>query len=185
MGSSSATVEVLTAEVRVLMVGSRQVTLSVYNQLDRVEPDDIDPFGRVCPRDAERGWVDVVGASRRDADRGVLVRSRGRSAETLAGQADQWQRWVPLAREYEALAPKAAAMHEAYYQWINDTKRDGECPVDYGRLQEVEQRVKTLDRLPHPIDSAEYADAAEAATRDAQAAAAWETLPLIVLAGLR
>jgi hypothetical protein len=32
-----AKVEVLTAEVRVLMVGSRQVTLSVYSQLDEVD----------------------------------------------------------------------------------------------------------------------------------------------------
>lgn len=43
----SATVEVLTAEVRVLMVGSRQITLSVARQLDHVSGDEIEPFGRV------------------------------------------------------------------------------------------------------------------------------------------
>lgn len=48
-----ATVEVLTAEVRALMVGSRQVTLSVYRQLDQVDPFEVpltegfEPFGRV------------------------------------------------------------------------------------------------------------------------------------------
>lgn len=47
MSSATATVEVLTAEVQVLMVGSRQVTLSVYRQLDRVLPREIEPFGRV------------------------------------------------------------------------------------------------------------------------------------------
>jgi hypothetical protein len=36
--SKTATVETLTAEVRVLMVGSRQVTMSVYGQLDFIDP---------------------------------------------------------------------------------------------------------------------------------------------------
>jgi hypothetical protein len=44
---STATIETLTAEVRVLMVGSRQVTLSVARQLDWVELERIAPFGRV------------------------------------------------------------------------------------------------------------------------------------------
>jgi hypothetical protein len=47
MAIATATVEVLTAEVRVLMVGSRQVTLSVYRQLDETLPECIEPFGRV------------------------------------------------------------------------------------------------------------------------------------------
>ena len=84
---AAARVDVLTAEVRVLVVGSRQITLSVYGQLDYAVSDDgLVPFGRVrpgrahcldpwgggrlspeCPGDC----TDVVG---RDAD-GVLVRS--------------------------------------------------------------------------------------------------------------
>jgi hypothetical protein len=44
---NSATVETLTAEVRVLMVGSRQVTLSVFRQLDWIDYDECEPFGRV------------------------------------------------------------------------------------------------------------------------------------------
>ena len=71
MTTTAARVEVLTAEVRVLMVGSRQVTLSVYNQLDYVPPDGIEPFGRVSPKDARWRSVEVVG---RD-ETGVLVRS--------------------------------------------------------------------------------------------------------------
>ena len=84
MTIAAARVEVLTAEVRVLMVGSRQVTMSVYNQLDRVKPSEIEPFGRVAPRDAEPGYTYVVGAS----GAGNLVRSRRESCAALVRQAD-------------------------------------------------------------------------------------------------
>jgi hypothetical protein len=69
--STTATVETLTAEVRVLMVGSPQVTMSVYSQLDEVPPDGIGPFGRVCPKNTRWRTADVVG---RD-EQGVLARS--------------------------------------------------------------------------------------------------------------
>jgi hypothetical protein len=45
--TDTATVETLTAEVRCLMVGSRQVTLSVAKQLDIIPLKDIRVFGRV------------------------------------------------------------------------------------------------------------------------------------------
>lgn len=53
---STATVETLTAQVRVLMVGSRQITMSVFKQLDvlgadhpRIYPglEHFEPIGRV------------------------------------------------------------------------------------------------------------------------------------------
>jgi hypothetical protein len=69
--STMATVEVLTAEVRTLMVGSRQVTLSVYNQLDEVEYPDIEPFGRVRAKGSMPAVIQVVGRS----PGGHLVRS--------------------------------------------------------------------------------------------------------------
>lgn len=82
---TTATVETLTAEVRVLMVGNRQVTKGVYLQLDYVRPPLITPFGRVNTGlriDVVRPWVDwtekeeaaveVVG---RDVESGELVRS--------------------------------------------------------------------------------------------------------------
>jgi hypothetical protein len=56
--SKTATVETLTAEVRVLMVGSRQVTLSVYGQLDTAEYEDAELFGRVSPKAAEHGYAE-------------------------------------------------------------------------------------------------------------------------------
>jgi hypothetical protein len=84
--TTTARVEVLTAEVRTLVVGSRQLTLSVYNQLDRVRLAFIELFGRVrvrghcddgyygsrvnpdCPGDC----LDVVG---RSISTGALVRA--------------------------------------------------------------------------------------------------------------
>jgi hypothetical protein len=71
MTTTAARVEVLTAEVRVLMVGSRQVTLSVLAQLDAAAFDEIEPFGRVRPRSFSRFETHVVG---RDGG-GALVRS--------------------------------------------------------------------------------------------------------------
>lgn len=66
-GQATATVEVLTAEVRVLMVGSRQITLSVAKQLDTVNLYDLDPMGRVKLGD---GTSRVIGRHR---ESGVLA----------------------------------------------------------------------------------------------------------------
>jgi hypothetical protein len=68
---TTATVETLTAEVRVLMVGNRQVTLSVYRQLDKVDSMEIVPFGRVNDGKDSGTWV--VG---KDAESGALVRAQ-------------------------------------------------------------------------------------------------------------
>lgn len=64
MSTATATVDVLTAEVRVLMVGSRQVTVSVAKQLDEVPLVELTIFGRV---NIERGGADrwVIGADKR------------------------------------------------------------------------------------------------------------------------
>ncbi len=45
--ASEPAVEVLTAEIRVLQVGSKPVTLSAARQLDSVDGSAIKPFGRV------------------------------------------------------------------------------------------------------------------------------------------
>jgi hypothetical protein len=60
------------AEVRVLQIGNRQVTLSVFKQLDWVTPIWIEPFGRVS--DGSDHW-DVVRVVGRHRETGVLVRS--------------------------------------------------------------------------------------------------------------
>jgi hypothetical protein len=71
--AKDARVQVLAAEVRTLVVGSRQVTMSVYNQLDCVPHSEVKPFGRVNPKDADRSEIWVVG---RHKTGGALVRAR-------------------------------------------------------------------------------------------------------------
>jgi hypothetical protein len=70
--TTTATVQTLTAEVRVLKVGSRQITQSVYWQLDPVEFDEIEPFGRVRTSNCSGNRIRMVGAHR---ETGELVRS--------------------------------------------------------------------------------------------------------------
>ena len=68
-GQQTATVETLTAEVRVLMVGSRQVTLSVAKQLDVCPLSDMTPFGRVSIVDPSHSAWHLIG---RHKESGVL-----------------------------------------------------------------------------------------------------------------
>ena len=65
-----AKVEILTAEVRTLVIGSRQVTLSMLGQMDILHPLGITPMGRVRPRNTY-GQVHVIGTG----GRGDLARS--------------------------------------------------------------------------------------------------------------
>jgi hypothetical protein len=62
---------VLAAEVRVLQVGSKPVTLSAARQLDHVDALDIIPFGRVRidPKPAPN-LIEVIGSAE-----GILARS--------------------------------------------------------------------------------------------------------------
>lgn len=71
MDEHEAKINVLTAEVRTLVVGKRQVTLSVYRQLDSVPPHQIEPFGRVRDQPLYN-QVQVVG---RSSISGALVRA--------------------------------------------------------------------------------------------------------------
>ena len=65
----TATVETLIAEVRVLMVGNRQITMSVAKQLDWVDECYMEPFGRIKLYEHSRLLIGKHIAS------GVLVRS--------------------------------------------------------------------------------------------------------------
>ncbi len=88
--SHTATVETLTAEVRVLMVGSRQVTMSVYDQLDYLAPADINPLGRVRPKAAHWWRTYVVG---QDKKTGALVRSHTFSEDGLSDLGEGKHIW--------------------------------------------------------------------------------------------
>ena len=72
-----ATVEVLTAEVRVLQVGRRQVTLSVVRQLDWANPADVEPFGRVRTSD------DLPGRPRVIDNRGMSIGRQAMPVEVV------------------------------------------------------------------------------------------------------
>ena len=69
----SASVEVLSAEARVLQVGNGQITRSMYRQLDEATSERFEPFGRV--RDNERNLREgVVQLAGRDTTTDNLVR---------------------------------------------------------------------------------------------------------------
>ena len=83
----TVTVEVLRAEVRVLMVGTRQLTLSVFRQLDFVPWEECGLMGRVQdPREKDSGWFFAIGVSRAD---GSLVRTWLRKQAPPAGLIDE------------------------------------------------------------------------------------------------
>lgn len=171
----AANVELLTAEVRVLMVGSRQITLSVFRQLDWIPPQEIVPFGRITdPRDSkhagdpERLFVTVVGKGKA----GQLARSRideltrpeweearATCRRSLADEQEQqgWNESMEAWWRKERLnlsAQKVAASQGQH--WWSAPK---EC------LEYAEIKLKALDELE------------SITTR-------WSNLPLIVLAGL-
>jgi hypothetical protein len=176
MSTHEATVEVLTAEVRVLMVGSRQVTLSVYSQLDSVDDVLIEPFGRVRPRNADAEYVYLIG--KRSAS-GELVRAS-----------------IPVA---EASICRHAHLGELVYQRYEHLRKQG------WNEKEAERRERQLTPVGYmPPEFAEKTRACreEAAEHERQAALLLEqyeelaepcrerarevaNLPLIVLAGLR
>jgi hypothetical protein len=182
----TAHIEVLTAEVRTLMVGSRQVTLSVYRQLDWASPDQCEPFGRVRDSkddDFERTYI--VG---RGTTTGSLIRSscwppRASHEITTAPLKNWWEPtndsdgWLSYKREHSVFA------------WITQENDDF---VFWNLFYES---VHTFPHTPHRwkyqspeiekeairLAQKELADLRE--TRKIYAE--WNALPLIVLAGLR
>ncbi len=91
--TKTATVEVLTAEVRVLMVGSRQITLSVFRQLDIVPYDSCIPMGRVNDSKDQERWI--VGKN----SNGNLVRGQftyGRWSQKEFEERESTYRALPL-----------------------------------------------------------------------------------------
>lgn len=173
MSATSAKVEVLTAEVRALMVGSRQVTLSVFRQLDAVESDSISPFGRVRdPRSTE--WPDVVVVVGADPA-GNLVRS-------------ETHRSIPTTRcivcgDIDELASRLGAKQEGPY---------GHFTIDVGEELTVRAVREDITDNYQETEVAESDEFEEFLTMKSAAFIKartlweeWSALPLIVLAGLR
>jgi hypothetical protein len=158
--TSTATVETLAAEVRVLMVGNRQVTLSVAKQLDSFstyedESLNFEPFGRIrtgtkgetnvrC-KSTDKGaeWYPIPGIKFCDAYQKQL--SCGHTRGTVRGvHACGW---------YERYEPR-----EYHFEWIGRHTPTGALIVIQAYLGD--------DGLDDEF-------------------ASWRELPLIVLAGLR
>ncbi len=84
--TTTATVQTLAAEVRVLQVGSRQVTMSVFKQLDFKPLDEVDVLGRVkLPTKDGDTDIHLVGRLRTT---GALVR-------VCVPQPRKWRAWAP------------------------------------------------------------------------------------------
>jgi hypothetical protein len=94
---STATVETLTAEVRVLMVGNRQITASVAKQLDQVRIMEIEVFGRISiafRNDFADGWV--IGRRRSGSDLVIAAYQHRRSGNPEVDALHVAARRAPL-----------------------------------------------------------------------------------------
>jgi hypothetical protein len=75
----------ITATVKVLTIGFHQVTLGMLRQLDTVQPDAIEPLGRVRTRSHDDTAIELVGVT----DEGVLAAAVIRAPSWVgAGSAD-------------------------------------------------------------------------------------------------
>lgn len=153
--ASPATVTALTATVQALMVGSRQVTLSVFNQLDIIAWSDLTPMGRVHSREPGQWAVGV------DPD-GRLARA------VLDPEVSHWHElraWLVM--EKPALP---AGLNSGYQRLACIPGRQAHHRYEY----RYDDAVQT-----------ELADIARRHGKELAASAAYDSLPLIVLAGLR
>lgn len=170
MGTTSATVETLTAEVRVLMVGNRQITLSVYRQLDTVKLDEIEPFGRVNDnKDVPSDALWIIGAH---CTTGALVRSF--CAENLRRSGASWSTfddWVRAVKKRYGAWESATHMHQ----------RTCECGSPGQNLSCDEW----WEANPRPSTEIDYLHFCDQTWEPNPLHVEWSELPLIVLAGLR
>jgi hypothetical protein len=110
-GSATATVETLAAEVHVLKVGNRQITLSVVKQLDRVGLNELELFGRIrTGRDiwfsdlefCERPVIELIG---RHTETGALATScalvpRSAVSNTRVSDGIGWRQYAVTLDDY-------------------------------------------------------------------------------------
>jgi hypothetical protein len=186
MTKHETTVEVLTAEVRVLMVGSRQITLSVVRQLDHADPGEIQPFGRVrTDRDstlASAGieQIEVVGSAG-----GVLARSS-------ASRDGHWCEGRPPSLAASVIARLCPDRRAELGSLIPVLRASGAIRSAEGVQEDLREHGPGALRRPADLTVILAAAGDHAAHRwydshhPSQAIYdAWSGLPLIVLAGLR
>lgn len=185
-GSHTAEVTALTAEVRALMVGSRQVTLSVYRQLDWVGDDEnFEPFGRV--RDKFPSGVEMVG---RDGETGSLVRARCWSVSPIDNGLGPpaWEHWLlHRALEGKVFKDRVLVSEDRDLRVFWEVRFLKECPGGKaywwgtGDVSKCPDSTSSLWQawVPVAVGDLEVLRKANASWKDRQ------SLPLIVLAGLR
>jgi hypothetical protein len=176
---STATVETLVAEVRVLMVGSRQVTLSVARQLDWCRHlADMEPFGRV---NLDERFV-------------VIGRHRLTGALVLAQYDPHFPRvvWIEASDLTGKLTVCRAVLARHAVGSIMLHYNGHELQVARDALQPCDDATHTgwtdADQCPHWRTNDQDANIDAEIDRHAEAMhlhRSMAALPLIVLAGLR
>lgn len=193
MSETIASVNVLTAEVRTLMVGRRQVTLSVYRQLDEVPDSEIEPFGRVRDSKDDEDLICIVGIH---AGSGSLVRaSRPRQGASIELHISG-PRWSYHSSRLPGVTRVDVLQRDNFtvYARLGDSASPappreemvlGGHAKPYGSSRDYEEPwwFVSRDAEAQVLAGAEVQVAAARTRKDA--AVAWEALPLIVLAGLR
>jgi len=167
MASVTATVETLTAEVRVLMVGRRQVTMSVFRQLDTVgwkEWKTLELFGRVREtRKDEKKFLHVVG---RVKDTGVLVRSKI--------DPNSWEQGDPNIKRYSGIHDSG---YHPYPEALRRMRLDIAFPVRYHYDMSEPQRDEILKTVDHSRSKLENLKKAKDKAYDTHYEISWGELP--------
>lgn len=190
MSGATATVELLTAEVRVLQVGSRQVTQSVAKQLDRVPLTTLEIFGRI-----RLGEDRLVIGRAADGTLAVSAYSEHYREPLLVAFLEDLAEPLTLCHFFiwrngggRAHAPADAAdddvrvMVDSQLVWLaSGAYTDAGCE-HYSRDEQCVQQVsdENMQRLHELVIAHHERVAVERAANGAAACA-----PLIVLAGLR
>jgi hypothetical protein len=126
--TESASAEVLSAQIRVIQVGSGQITRSMYRQLDKVSPERFEAFGRVKDNKLKsgEGVLHLVG---RDTKTGALVRCDAQPPPTdwpkRAGPSE-YAHWQLHPRHYSSVAESPDGRHLLW------TWSEANCPNPYG-----------------------------------------------------
>lgn len=189
----TAQVKLLTAEVRTLQVGNRQVTLSVFRQLDTLlNLENFEPFGRVRDGHDDFREVKMVG---RDTTTDALVGARIRPQFWLASDGPLvFTHWLSHTWSYDqpfgtpvTVAIDARSRGDGSYslRWRPEVKlrcRKIHVTQDPGPGVEIcYVDLAHLGKVVQELADEELADQIERQRHYEQ----MTKLPLIVLAGLR
>jgi hypothetical protein len=165
-----ARVEVLTAEVRVLQVGRRQVTLSVVRQLDWAEAADVVPFGRVRTGDKPPGGVRAISSFGSSQVKSATPIEIVGSTSGVLVRSVSWRTVLTCTGGGDGACPEIQAIDAERRRHVDRSGLPRMSP-EYHRLMDKTAAHDVHDWTRYDPDQQTYEK--------------WEALPLIVLAGLR